>query len=84
MITKEELNRVNVINENIHRLTELNKLFEKYEKSNKTDFDEITYYFDDIHFNTLIKEYIPKMVSDMMIEYNRIISPSEPNNLSQS
>lgn len=84
MITVEELNRVNVINENIHRLTELNKLFEKYEKSNKTDFDEITYYFDDIHFNTLIKEYIPKMVSDMMVEYNRIIIPSEPNSLSQS
>lgn len=81
MITVEELARVNIINENLHRLERLNNIF----KGN-VDFsiDHIEKVFTSDNFRILISEYIPIIQADLMSEYNKIISPSEPNSLSQS
>lgn len=79
MITKEELNRVNEINKEIHDAESLaNSSITNYNFHNKFSI-ELKCRLNDTA-KTVCREYIKELMS----EYNNIISPSEPNSLSQS
>lgn len=89
MITEEELVRVNEINKEIHEIDSLigfkikrvssidSRLYQGY--SNIELSDNISKLFTDTMKDKLL-EYKDKL----MLEYNMIICPSEPNSLSQS
>ena len=72
MITKEELARVNIINENLFKLDSLTKVFEG---TSEDVYAETLNIFSSTDFRTLINEYIPIIKADLMSEYNSIICP---------
>lgn len=92
MITKEELDRVNKINKELYTIDKILKLDSNYVLSTITtdtilsdikDFIIISNELNEIICKA-IKEAISKTKEELFREYNLIISPSEPNSLSQS